>query len=412
MRSPLAVGARWLIAAILPAWLLVTSVQAARIQAPSASVASAVSLPRLKQLSEAALAQRHLHRAATLFQQAVGRDPRWKEGWWRLGILLYEGHQFPAARVAFTHLTRLNRRLGTPWVMRGLCDFELRDFGLSLAHLQEGLALGLPQDANLRQVAFYHEAQDMLMLRNYDQALLVLRYFPMQQHRTAGVLYALGLAALRIPLLSETLPRTISAARLNLIRQVGLAEYLAGRRKFPAARQVIAAAIREHPRLPYLHYIEAELWSLMGHSRLSEQDFLAELKLNPASVPARLQLAADDLDANRLARAARLLQAALRLQPQNYAAHYLQGMLLMQQRHYHAAWRALRASKLIAPNDSQIRYALSQVDLRLHRMAAARREQRAFQRLRPLESSMLQKGVLPASAYLPKPVSAPDSVRH
>ncbi len=371
------------------------------LRAP-AQTASVPPLSRLQKDAESALARRHARRAVDLFQRAVERDPKWKEGWWRLGVLLYQDHQFSAARIAFIHLTRLNRRLGAPWVLRGLCDFEMRDFNQSLLHIQEGIALGLPPDPNLRQVAFYHQAQDLILMRDYDQAMLILRYFPMHQHETTGVLYAYGLAALRIPLLSETLPQTIGGARLQLVRQVGRAEFLAGERKFALSLQLISRLVKAHPRTPNLHYVQAVFLASQGRQQASLQAFREELQINPRSVPARLQLASDNLANNHLRHAAVYLDEALKLQPQNFAAHYLRGELLMQQQHYHAAARELEISKMIVPDDSQIRYALAQAYLRLHRYAAARREQQAFLRLRPLASSLMQKGVLPASAFLPR----------
>ena len=122
------------------------------------------SLTQLKATAKREVQLRHKHRAVVALQRAVMADPHWKLGWWDLADLLYQGKQYPAAAVAFQRLASLTPKVGLPWAMLGLCEFELRNFENSLNDIQKGRALGLPNDLNLQAVVIYHEAQDMLVL--------------------------------------------------------------------------------------------------------------------------------------------------------------------------------------------------------------------------------------------------------
>lgn len=368
-----------------------------------AKLAPRPSLAQLKARAKREVSLQHKHRAVVALQQAVNADPHWALGWWDLADLLYQGKQYPAASVAFRRLASLTPKVGLPWAMLGLCEFELRNFGNSLNHIQEGRALGLPNDLNLQAVVIYHEAQDMLVLEEFTQANFILHSFAVVHKPYPGAILAFGLAALHMPLPTEQLSQIISPRRLRLIRRLGQAEYWAAGKKYGPARQRFEALLRQYPKVPYLHYAYAELLKSSGKQSHSEAEFRQELLISPKSVATRLQLAADLMGDGHQIQAMALARAALKLDAGNYAAYYILGDVYFHQNQFQPAWQATEKSKILMPNNAQIRYLLAQIDLRLHHRAAARREQQAFLRLRRIASTYMQKGVLPASVYLRPP---------
>src|SRR5688572_8772857 len=55
--------------------------------------------------------------AIALYRQALAARPRWAEGWWHLGRLLYERNDYAEAALAFTKATALNPNAGTAWAL-------------------------------------------------------------------------------------------------------------------------------------------------------------------------------------------------------------------------------------------------------------------------------------------------------
>lgn len=352
----------------------------------------------LQQAARAAVAAGKAGPAIAALSAALQRDPNWKEGLWDIGTLLYEAHNLEPARQAFGHLTQLDPKHGAPWAMLGLCDFEARDFGMSFRHLQEGRSLGLP-NANLAAVALYDEAQDLLVLGEYPQATHLLKAFALHQRSSPGIIAAFGLAALHLPLLPEQLDRDLGARRRQLVQRMGQEAFdVQGDHKAAAARlmQTIAGA---YPHAPYVQYNYGQLLARENKMPAAEAAFRAELAIQPENVPARLELAALDLQDGHYPAAAGYARQALNLAPDNFATHYIMGLVLFREGQFAAAAKELEQSKQLRPDDSQVRYTLAQVDLRLHRDQAALREEKAFRRLEKLTSSFRLKGVLPASVY-------------
>ncbi len=382
-------------------------------QAPAAPppVASAAAAS-LRARALTALQQGHKRLAARRFQRALQADPNWVQGWWSLGTLLYDGNQYPAAAVAYARLTRLIPHAGAPWVMLGLCDFEMRNYGLSLQHIQEGRALGLPPDKNLQAVALYHQIQDLLAVGNFVHAGFLVRTFANKHQAYPGIILAAGLAALRYPLITENLKTVMTRARYRLIRDVGEAVYLARERKLDLARARMAALVRQYPRVPFLHYTYADILRSAGLRPQAEAEMQRELEVNPNSVTALLQLCADKLEDNQKPAALALARKAGALAPDNFAVYYMLALIQFRSGHPRQALKPAQQSQLLSPDDSQVSYLLAQIDIRLHRTADARREYQRFQRLRKISSTYMNEGVLPASVYLHPHPPAPGPATH
>ena len=359
-------------------------------------------LREIERQVDAALARNETAQAIKLLREGVSLNPGWREGWWRLGTLLYQADSYPAARTAFDRLVELDPKAGAAWTLLGLCEFELSDYGPSLSHLQRGQALGLPTHLELRDVARYHQALALIVTEKYEQAQLLLNSFARQDQHTEEVLLAAGLAALHIPLLPRTLPQAVDSDRLSLIRQVGEAQHLAATKRYPEARQIYESSIQRFPLTSKLHYAYGALLSDLGELEKAEAEFRAELRVAPDSVLARIGLVYLGLQEDSVLDVLPLAQQAVRLEPKSYMAHYLLGRVLVKSDKIEEGTRELEISRDLEPNSSRVRYVLAQVYRRLRRKEDALREQKAFDRLRLIEDSIIQYGKLPASLFEPE----------
>lgn len=363
--------------------------------------------PALQAAIAQALSANQTSRAADLLQQALQRYPEWREGWWQVGTMSYEQSDYLGGRMAFSRLAKLDPKAGATWVMLGLCDFELRDFGLSLLHIQKGRALGFPKNAQLSDVARYHQALDLILLEEYEQAGYILDSFAREDHPSDDILVAEGLSALHIPAIGPLYRNSVDAGFLQVVREAGKAQYAAAQKHPEAARKIYQELLRQHPDVPGLHYAYGALITRWGELQPGIEQFEAELKLSPNNAPARLQMAFSYYKLGKFSLALEQAEAAVRISASSFPAHYVLGLIDIAQRHLEQAARQLETSRDLQPDSSQVRYTLAQVYLRLHRPADARREELAFRRLQPIEASMLQHGTLPASVFeadqLPKP---------
>lgn len=341
----------------------------------------------------------HPEAAAPLLAQTLAQYPQWREGWWQLGSLAYEQNQYMEGRVAFSTLAKLDPNAGATWVMLGLCDFELRDFGLSLLHIEKGRALGFPKNPQLSDVARYHEALDLILVEEFEQAGFLLDSFAREGHRSGDVTLAEGLAAMQIPSIGPLYPRGVDSAQLNLVRRVGEARYAAVEKKVQQARSIYQQLLQEYPHAAGLHYAYGSQLARWGDNAKALEQFREEMQINPDLAAAHLEAAYLLYRAERLDSAMPEARLAVRLLPESFASHFVLGQVLVAQGKLHEGVAELEKSRDLQPDSSQVHYALAQVYIKLHRRADASKEQAAFNRLRPIEASMIHKGTLPASVF-------------
>src|SRR5438270_3398811 len=99
-----------------------------------------------------------LPEAIALYKEAVNLDPKWEEGWWFLGSLLYDTDQYAAARESLARVVDLDPKAYPAWGLLGLCEFETVDYRASLGHIQRALEAGSGTQGQMEGVLRYHEA--------------------------------------------------------------------------------------------------------------------------------------------------------------------------------------------------------------------------------------------------------------
>src|SRR5262245_28036994 len=138
-------------------------------------------LRQLEKRVDAATADNKPAEAIDILNEALKQKPDWREGWWRLGNLLYQADKYAQAGPAFERLANLDPKQGAPWVLLGLCEFEARDYGVALQHLVRGQALGFSSKLELVEVARYHEALALIITEKFEQAQILLQNLVQKQ---------------------------------------------------------------------------------------------------------------------------------------------------------------------------------------------------------------------------------------
>lgn len=358
-------------------------------------------LHQLELRVDAAIAKDKPAEAIDILNQGLKRKPEWRQGWWRLGNVLYQADKYPQARYAFEHLVSLDSKTGAPWVLLGLCEFEARDYGLALQHLERGQALGFPSTLNLTGVARYHEALALIVTEKFEQAHILLNNLARAEGAPDEVIVAEGLATLEIPVLPQNIRKTVDSERFAVIMKVGRAAQLLALRKTSEAVTQFEDLVAKYPDFMNLRLTYASLLVQVNDFGKAEAEFRLVLKGNPNNMLARVRLVLLELGRKGTVseEMVSLAKEAVALEPGSYIPHYVLGSVFFRQEKLEEAASELEISRDLDPYSSRVRFTLAKVDLRLDRKEAAAQEQKAFEQLRPIDDSFRESGKLPASVY-------------
>jgi len=248
------------------------------------------------------------------YRHALQIAPKWQEGWWNLGTILYDRDRYAEAIPAFHTLAELAPQASPAWIFLGLCEFETKDYANALEHLTKGEGLGGVDDAEIARVAKYHLALLLIRTGDFDHANAVLRGVVIAGQNSPQVAFALGLALLHVPLL----PAEVSPSREGLVQDAG-AIVAAG----DSAGELTAfkAALAKYPDAPYLHYAFGEALVRDGQLKEALAEFRREADISPQSALAQIGIARTELRLGLPKDALLAAREAVRLAPDSHAAH-------------------------------------------------------------------------------------------
>ncbi|PYV14444.1 MAG: hypothetical protein DMG21_18140 [Acidobacteria bacterium] len=363
--------------------------------APSAShvAAPTKAFEELAKRADAARAADHPQEAIALYQQAVKMKPQWSEGWFYLGTLLYDANQFSEAVIPFLHTVKLTPALGASWAMLGLCEFETGEYKNSLIHLQKGRTLGLAGNQELTSVTRYHEAMLLNTVGEFELATELLNSLLAQGTESINVKIALGLAALRVPLL----PSQLDPSRDALVHAVGEVASQVALNNLDQALAGYRQLLQDFPNTPFLHYAYGNTLISLSRFDEAEQQFREEMKISPESALPYMYLGYVQLRTKKFQDALPTCQAAVRLAPNAFPAHYLLGRTYLELAEIPAAIKELESARRLAPYSPEVRYNLARAYARAHRNEEAAHELKEFTRLTALMER--QQGVGTGTSY-------------
>jgi predicted Zn-dependent protease len=354
---------------------------------------------------DTALKEQRSGDAINLLRKTLKTSPQWRRGWWLLGSVFYDADNYAAARPVLEHLVQLDPKSGGPWMLLGLCEFEMKDYGPALQHLQRGDAFGIPPELNLLDVVRYHEALLLMLAGRFDPAQVLLDQLARKGLDTEEVTLTQGLIALRIPAFPASLSRTSSPDRLEIIRRVGRAQHALALEKSADALQIYRALVSENPQIDNLHLSFAAALLQAGDRQAAQAELRMELKQNPQSVEARLHLCAR-LEDDSPEEALSLAEQAIALEPKSFKAHFARGKALFKVKKLEESAKELEMSRDLDPSSSAVRFALIRTYKWLGRDSEATREAAIFRRLKIAENQFHSSGQVPASYFEPDPSGA------
>jgi tetratricopeptide (TPR) repeat protein len=245
------------------------------------------------------------------FRRALEQRPDWKEGMWNLGMLEYGSDRFAAAKDTFQKVVDFAPGLGVAWSLLGLSEFETADYDHALAHLERAQSLGIKDD-DIARVSSYHLGILWVRAGQFEPASSLLLATFGAGIASPQAKIALGLAALRVPLL----PSQLDPSREALVEAAGEA-MAAG-----AGQQAdLAALLRNNPELPYLHYAYGLSLFAAGKEKEAREQILEETRISPSSPVPWSELSRLDLQLGAPSEALKAAQEAVRVSPDNQDAH-------------------------------------------------------------------------------------------
>ncbi|GAC1700651.1 MAG: hypothetical protein NVS9B4_02410 [Candidatus Acidiferrum sp.] len=365
------------VAALLPA-------QPSRAQtknAPAPHAAGAPVGPGFEALVKKAEAARETNQsddAVRLYRQIVRSKPGFTEGWWYLGMLLYESDQYAEGAIAFRHVTGLKPEMALGWAMLGLCEFETKDFDRALAHLEKADQLKIPSDQGFYDVAKYHFALLLTRAGRFESALKILGDFARQGKDSPQITEAMGLAALRKPLLPSELP----PLEREMVLDAGHAMCDSAARHAAESEIDRMELLRKYPATPQIHYLSGIL-VLASDSDKALEEWKAELVISPQHPQALVSIAAEYLKRGEYQAALPYAKKAVEASSSYFAAHAILGQVLAEggldvSRGVHELQTAVR----LAPWQPQVHFALATAYAKAGQKEDAAKEREEFLRLR------------------------------
>jgi tetratricopeptide (TPR) repeat protein len=267
-----------------------------------------------------------LPKAADLYSRALAENPKWEEGWWSLGSVLYDANQYARAADALTKLVELNPKAAPGWGLLGLCEFETGPADKSLQDIERGLTLGLPGQDQMDGVLRYHEALLLTHERDFDTALQKYAWFVQRGVHHDTLLESLGLAALRHPIYPEAMP----AEQRDVTLAAGKAAFLSMSGHTSEAQQSFRDLAERYASTPGVHYLYGTM--LMGTDpERGVAEMRRELEISPSNGAANATVAWMLMEDDDFADARPLARKSEEEEPQLPLAHYVYGRSLVEE---------------------------------------------------------------------------------
>ena len=333
----------------------------------------------------AARDQGQLEEALTLYRKALAARPKWDEGRWYEATLLYELDRYAEANDAFTAVLRREPAHAGALGLRGLCEFELRQYDAALTDLLHARKLGVSRSAGISTVVTYHAAILLTRAGEFEVANQMLTEFVADGTDSPQVVEAFGLNVLRMPMLPSEFP---PAAREQVL-VAGHAGYAMAARQVGPARLALDELVTRYPKTPHAHYARG-VFFLTEDSERALEDFRRELEISPSHVPARLQIAFEYLKRGEAAHALPVAVEAEKLAPDHFAARLALGQVLLEMNEIQRAIPELEKAATLAPGSPQAQYMLARAYTRAGREADAARARAEFTRLDQIVRAMRQ----------------------
>ncbi len=320
--------------------------------------------------------------AVALIEKGLRIDPKWKDGLWKAGLVLYQNNQFEPARGYLNQLTRVEPTRGVAWALLGMCEFQLHEFQAAIEDITRADRLGIPEKSGMRRVALLDRAIAQTNLSNFGTAVALLhKLVPAESpEEREQLITVFGYASLQ-----RSTEASLSPQQTGLLHDLGEAWYANAGGDRSRAKSLIEGLLLKYPRESMLHYTYGNLLVSWREYDAAGKEFRAELALNPTSLSARLALASLGLTSGKISEALPYALEASKMSPDFYLAHLYLGRLLIRTGRLNEGCKELEIARGLSPSNSEVRYVLATTYRRLGRVEDAQREYKEFERLKALD---------------------------
>ncbi len=337
--------------------------------------------------------------AIGLYREAVRLRPSWSEGWLWLGNLLYDQDRFQEAQVSFAHFVANEPKPGPVWALKGLCEFELREYAHSREDLETWAHGSFHGSDDMTDVAAFHWALLLTRERHFAQALYLLADRAQHKGESPLLVEAMGLASLRMPNLPEDYPPELR----EQVWLAGKAAFYTSGHEFARGQEYSHRLLAAYGQQPNVHYFQGTMLRHQRQAAEAAQEFRRELQISPQHSPAMLELAQIDIDLSQLVEAESLARHAAQIEPTNPDAHHILGRVLLAAGRVKESATELELAEKLAPDVSAIHFHLAKAYQGLGRKEDAEREMAAYVSIKKKEGFLTrpqaeQNGELPLEA--------------
>jgi tetratricopeptide (TPR) repeat protein len=343
---------------------------------PALVLAQSPSFDALAKRAEAARAANDFDQAISLYQRATKLRPSWNEGWWYLGMLYYEQDRYPEARDSFRRLLNLGGKTGIGWTMLGLCEFQTRQYDLSLMHLLKGDQFGIAHAEQFQKVSNYYVVLLLTREGKYEEALQRLAVIGQGGGQGNDYIEAAGIAGLRKPMLPVELP----AAERELVMDTGQAVFLSLTRHAKEAGVQFETLIKKYPATPNVHFLYGA-FLIAEDADKALLELKRELEIQPHHLPSLLSLATEYVRREQPADALPFAREAVESAPNAAPARLTLGRVLVKLGQIDEGIQQLETAVRISPVMADSHFALGTAYQQAGRKLDAQRERAEFARL-------------------------------
>lgn len=340
---------------------------------------SSPSFEELSQQAQRAYNANHDDEAARLYAKAVEMRPNWAEGWWAIGMINYETDHYPECRDALTRMTAIDATAVPGWALLGLCEFRTKQYDLAFQHLKKAHMMVSVKDPSneLLDMANYHLA--MLLTREgaFEAAQEILVRVALRVKNNPEMEFASGVTSLRMAILPSQVPDD----QRDVVNMAGKAFWDLALESSDQAETDFKALVAKYPKFPNVHYFYGTFLGAR-HPEQSAAEFLAELQVDPESVPARVQLALRYIIESKPELALKYAKESVALSPNSVGAQLALGEALRAKGDDEHALAAYQAAEKLDPDSPKIRLYLTNAYRVLGRVDDMRREQAEYRRLK------------------------------
>lgn len=300
---------------------------------------------------------------------------------WNQASRAHQTGRWAQCKSAAARFLKIEPNSGPGHALFGLCEFQLKEYGPSLAKLERAGELGMPVEGALTSAAQYHAAVLQTKAQNFERALQLCRFFTGRNEESPEITVVAGLAGLR----KAIFPDEIAPSERALIFRTGRAMLLTLDRRMQPADKMFRELLADYPSTPNLHYAYATLLLRADPDRGIEE-LRRELTIDPAHLPALVSLADELMKRGDLDEALEVARRSAGAGVNNFVARAIYGKALLEKGETDAAIRELEIAAKLEPSSPQVHFSLASAYTKAGRREEATKSRAEFTRLRQLAS--------------------------